>query len=143
MLDKLKTALTTIDPVSKQTELLIHSKLLRDELADFQTEGALWEAAAARGAHDDTVLATAIAHYVSWRLQGGEQEPLSERRMRLHAAQAERSMAASKIGQTVPDWRNTGCTIDEMTSQAAEGEESYEVVGPDGSDERGVPTFLP
>lgn len=112
LLDKFYEALTTVDPVTKSTDLLIHSGLLRTELADFQTEGALWEASAARGAHDDIVMATAIAHYVAWRLQGGEQEPLSERRTRLHAEQAARAKTGQRLG--LPrDWRNTGCSAEE------------------------------
>ena len=53
LLDKLKSALTTLDPVTGQPDLLTHSPFLHDECKDFQTEGALWEAEAARGAFDD------------------------------------------------------------------------------------------
>lgn len=136
LLDKLYHSLTTLDPVTHLTDLLVHSSLLRAELADFQTEGALWEAEAARGAHDDVVMATAIAHYVAWRLQGGEQEPLSERRQRHHQEQAARVASA---GPQAPkrDWRNTGCTLDEMHAGVEEGDDSVY----DG--ERGTPVFIP
>lgn len=137
LLDKLYSALTTRDPVTHLTDLLIHSPLLRVELADFQTEGALWEAEAARGAHDDCVMATAIAHYVSWRLQGGEQEPLSERRARRHAEQEARQLAGQPL-QMKRDWRNTSCTAEEANAHVDDdGDESLYDEG------RGTPLFLP
>jgi hypothetical protein len=138
LLDKLYTALTTIDPITHRTELLVHSKMLFDELADFQTEGALWEAEAARGAHDDLVLATAIAHYISFRLHGGEQEPLSERRARLHAERAARA-ASGPVGVAKRDWRSTGCTADEWKA----GVDPDEVQDNLYDSERGAPFFLP
>lgn len=138
LLDKLYTALTTIDPMTTATDLVVHSAILLAELADFQTEGALWEAEAARGAHDDCVLACAIAHTVAWRLQGGEQEPLNERRARRHQEQMARAGAAARqglVGQR--DWRNTGCT----------SAEAHEMVDPDEVaenlyDDRYSPAFL-
>ena len=135
LLDKLYHALTTLDPTTHQPELLIHATLLLDELADFQTETILAEAEAARGAHDDCVMATAIAHYVAWRLQGGEQEPLEERRHRYLAEKAARVAAA---GPNPPrrDWRNTGTTAEEM--KAGVDEDEMEVY--DG--ERGVAIYL-
>jgi hypothetical protein len=137
LLDKLYAALTTQDPVTHQTDLLVHSAILRVELADFQTEGALWEACAARGAHDDCVMATAIAHYVAWRLQGGEQEPLSERRARQHSEKQARE-ASSQPLRMKRDWRNTSCTTEEMAAQVEDdGDDSlYDGV-------RGMPIFLP
>ncbi len=139
LLDKLYESLTSIDPVTHQTSLVVHAAILRDELADFQTEGALWEASAARGAHDDVVMATAIAHYIAWRLQGGEQEPLSERRARMHAERAARD-AAGPLGLSQKrDWRNTGCTADEWKS----GVDPDEVQENLYDDLRGAPLFLP
>lgn len=134
LLDKLYSALTTYDPVTHLTDLVVHSSLLRAELADFQTEGALWEAEAARGAHDDVVMATAIAHYVSWRLQGGEQEPLSERRSRLHQEQQARATAAAPLAAP-RDWRNTAATAEEAGAQVED--ESMDVY-----DVRSNPVFL-
>ena len=138
LLDKLYEALTTTDPVTHGTDLLIHSAMLRAELADFQTEGALWEASAARGAHDDIVMATAIAHYVAWRLQGGEQEPLSERRSRMHAEQAARAADGARAGQPVRDWRNTGCTAEEWKAGVDPDE-----LGDQLYDDRAAPLFVP
>jgi hypothetical protein len=138
LLDKLYEALTTTDPVTHSTDLLIHSAMLRAELADFQTEGALWEASAARGAHDDIVMATAIAHYVAWRLQGGEQEPLAERRSRMHAEQAARAAHGALAGQPRRDWRNTGCTAEEWRAGVDPDE-----LGDQLYDERHAPVFIP
>lgn len=138
LLDKLYHSLTTIDPITHATDLLIHSPILRSELADFQTEGALWEATAARGAHDDCVMATAIAHYVAWRLQGGEQEPLSERRARLHAEQAARAAGALPLAAK-RDWRNTGCTAEEWRAGVDPDDASLDSV----YDDRHAPLFLP
>ena len=137
LLDKLYEALTTIDPVTHATELLVHAAILRDELADFQTEGALWEASAARGAHDDVVMATAIAHYIAWRLQGGEQEPLSERRSRMHAERQARDVAGSSL-HLKRDWRNTGCTAEEWRA-AVDPDEVQENL----YDDRHSPILLP
>lgn len=137
LLDKLYESLTHIDPVTHATDLLIHSAMLRAELADFQTEGALWEAEASRGAHDDIVMATAIAHYVAWRLQGGEQEPLAERRSRLHQAQAARAAAGASLGPK-RDWRNTGCTAEEWHAQVDTDEDLDSVY-----DDRHAPLFVP
>jgi hypothetical protein len=135
LLDKLYHSLTTTDPTTKSTELRIHSALLRAELADFQTEGALWEAEAARGAHDDCVMATAIAHYVAWRLQGGETEPLDERRRRHHQEQAARAAAGQPLAAK-RDWRNTASTAAEQSHGIDDPDEGVY----DG--ERGMPVFL-
>lgn len=135
LLDKLYHSLTNIDPTTGQTDLLVHAAILREELADFATDTTLAEAQAQRGAHDDVVMATAIAHYVTWRLQGGEQEPLDARRARRHQEQAARVASA---GPDAPkrDWRNTGCTLTEMQAQVDEDDDSVY----DG--DRGSPIFL-
>jgi hypothetical protein len=137
LLDKLYHSLTTVDPTTGQTDLLVHAQILIDELADFVTETTLAEAAAQLKSHDDTVMATAIAHYVAWRMQGGEQEPLDSRRARHQAEKAARLAAA---GPDAPkrDWRNTGCTLEEQQAGVEEDGGDMEVY--DG--ERGVPIFL-
>lgn len=137
LLDKLYHSLTTIDPVTKQTDLLVHSKILLDELADFATADVLANAAASRGAHDDVVMSTAIAHYVSWRLQGGEQEPLSDRRARLHAEREARSQDALQAHRVKPDYRNTHATAQEMA--AGTDLDDLDSV----YDDRSSPIFLP
>lgn len=112
LIDKLRSALTTLDPITGQPDLITHSPLLHDELQDFQTNGALWEAAAARGAHDDAVMALAIAYMVAYRLQAGESEPLDERRRRRSEQQALLTAASSTASR--PDWRNTPATADDQ-----------------------------
>lgn len=122
LVDKLRSALTTLDPVTGLPDLITHSALLHDELQDFQTAGALWEAAAARGAHDDTVMALAIAYVVSLRMQAGETEPLEERRRRKSEQLATLAQAAAHEGDP-PDWRNTPATADEMNHWVGQDEE--------------------
>lgn len=111
LLDKFHTAITTRDPITHLPDYLTHSPLLHNELRDFQTEGALWEAEAARGAHDDCILAAAITNYVCWRLQAGEREPLEERRRRKSEQTAALLAASQQLIK--PDWRNTPTTADE------------------------------
>ena len=139
LLAKLHHALTVRDSVTGYPDLLVHSRLLLDELADFQTEGAMWEAEAARGAHDDCVMATAIAHYSCYRLHGGEAEPLDERRRRHHEEQAARLALAATGGRPLPrrDWRNTSATAAEQHAMLDEDDQSVY------DDSRGSPIFLP
>jgi hypothetical protein len=132
LLDKLHSALTTIDPVTHQPDLITHSSLLHEELKDFQTDGALWEAAGARGAHDDTVMALAIANYVAYRMQAGETEPLEERRRRRSEQQA-RNEAAAAPGPK-PDWRNTPASAEDLAE--------WEGYSPDGDRDEEVDEAL-
>lgn len=106
LVDKIRTALTTLDPVTGLPDLLTHSPGLHDELQDFQTQGALWEAAAAKGAHDDRVMALAIAYVVSWRMQAGESEPLEDRRRRRSEQQALAAQTKTAVAFRT-DHRNT------------------------------------
>ena len=84
ILDKFFSAVTERDPITAKPDLILNSKITLEEMAWFQTEGELWQAEAAAGKTDDTILAGAIANYVAWRLAGGEQEPLADRRRRHH-----------------------------------------------------------
>lgn len=119
LLDKFYSGVTSIDPLSGYSDCRINSKFTLDEMRDFQTDGALWEAAAARGAHDDCVLAAAIAHYVAHRLAAGETEPLADRRRR-RAAEA---LRRAQSGDTVRyDYRNSDTTADQMSVQGLDGQ---------------------
>lgn len=113
LLDKYYAALTTLDPVTNYPDYIVNSPWTIEELADFQTEGALWEAEAAKGAHDDCILAGAIGNYVAWRLAGGEQEPLGDRRRRRHEERLARQADAARRSQQ-RDFRNTAITTAEM-----------------------------
>ena len=114
LLDQFYTAVTTLDPITGYSDLRLNSSITLDEMRDFQTEGALWEAEAARGAHDDCIIAGGIAHYVAWRLLGGELEPLSDRRRR----RREEELRRQRQGQIERiDYRNTDTTAEQMKQQ--------------------------
>ena len=127
ILDHLYHALTRLDPISGKPDLLINSPHTWGELADFQTDGALWEAAATKGAHDDCLMSLAIGHYVSWRLQGGEREPVAEIRRRRHEIDRQLELHA---GESVrPDWRNLPFSSDEMDGHVEYDEALFDVRG--------------
>lgn len=119
LLDKFHAALTTLDPVTGKPDYIVNSPWTIEELADFQTETILAEAEAARGAHDDCILAAAIGNYAAWRLAGGEQEPLGDRRRRKHEEAAARLAHAAKAGQR-RDFRNTAVTAAEIAAGIGE-----------------------
>lgn len=131
ILDQLYTGVTTIDPITGFSDCRLNSPFTFDEMRDFQTEGALWEAAAARGAYDDCILAAAIGHFVCWRLMGGEREPLADRRRRRH----EESLRRLRAGETTQvDYRNSDATaLDQREQQSLTVEERQEQ--DDGSDD--------
>jgi len=104
-------AVTNFDPLTGLPELILNSPITRGELRHFVTEGTIGDAEAARGQHDDAVMAAAIGEYVSWRLAGGETEPIAERRVRRNAQAALR--AHDQTAQP-KDWRNTAVTAEEM-----------------------------
>jgi hypothetical protein len=104
LLDQFYTGVTTIDPITGYSDCRINSSFTLEEMRDFQTEGALWEAEAARGAHDDALIAAAIAHYVAWRLMAGETEPLADRRRRRHDEEVRRLRSSDGARR---DFRNT------------------------------------
>lgn len=123
ILDKLFEALTVVDPVTGYPDLRLNSPWTQEELVDFQTEGALWEAAAARGAHDDAIMSVAIGYYVAHRLYGGESEPLADRRRRQAEIQAREQ--AMNAGQP-RDFRNSPFTAAEMRDWAGEPDEALD-----------------
>jgi hypothetical protein len=141
LLDKFRTALTTRDAVTGLPDLITHSPHLHEELKDFQTQGALWEAEAAKGAHDDRIMAAAIAYYCTWRLRAGEQEPLEDRRRRRSEQKSVLARVAEATQAGTPDFRNTACTAEEATSlptgpdatEAADEEALYDLRATDVS----------
>jgi hypothetical protein len=103
-------AITTFDPISSLPDLILNSPITRGELRHFVTESTIGEAEAARGQHDDCVMAAAIGFYVAWRLSGGEIEPVAERRRRraaLNQLRVDKAVAR-------PDWRNGPATAEEV-----------------------------
>lgn len=111
LLDQFYTGVTTIDPITGYSDCRINSGFTLEEMRDFHTDGALWEAEAAKGAHDDCIIAAGIAHYVAWRLQGGETEPLADRRRR-RAEEEKRRLAVGQAAKL--DYRNTDQTADQQ-----------------------------
>jgi hypothetical protein len=102
-------AITTVDPLTHQPDFILNSPITRGELRHFITASTIGEAEAARGQHDDGVMASAIGYYVAWRMAGGEVEPVAERRRRKTAFDA---LAAQQ--QIVrPDYRNSPATTEE------------------------------
>lgn len=114
LLDQFHSGVTTIDPITGYSDCRINSQFTLDEMRDFQTDGALWEAEAAKGAFDDAIISGGIAHYVCWRLQGGETEPLADRRRR----RKEEELRRQRAGDTQHvDYRNSDMTHQDQRQQ--------------------------
>jgi hypothetical protein len=130
LLDKFYAAVTTLDPVTGKPDYIVNSPWTLSELPDFQTETILGEAEAAAGAHDDCIMANAIANYVAWRQAGGEMEPLGERRRRRHEEQAARAHDAS-LRSRGRDYRNTAITAEEVGAGVGLGldDDDYDTFG--------------
>lgn len=145
LLDQFYTGVTTIDPITGYSDCRINSGFTLDEMRDFRTDGALWEAEAAKGAHDDCIIAGGIAHYISWRLQGGESEPLADRRRR----RKEEELRRQRAGERGPiDFRNSDSTAEdqhqlagltpEERQQALEEQDEHTYYDPDSRGSAGT-----
>lgn len=136
LLDHFHEAVSTFDPHTGLPDLRINSPWTLAELPDFKTDGALWEAEAARGAFDDCIMSLAIGHIVCFRLAGGEREPLADKRRRLRQMEDRRDQLAAD--QTAKrDYRNMAYTEPEVAKFAdrqADQEEEAEIL----HDVRGV-----
>ena len=124
-------AITTFDPITSLPDLVLNSPITRGELRHFITESTIGEAEAARGQHDDCVMAASIGHYVAWRMAGGEIEPVAERRRR-KAAIEQLNRAA---GQAKADWRNSPASAEE--ADELEGDDGHDATLRDDSDALG------
>jgi len=112
-------AVTAVDPITHQPDFILNSPITRGELRHFITATTIGEAEAARGQHDDGVMAAAIGHYVAWRMAGGEVEPIAERRRRKTALDA-----LAKDRQTIrPDYRNSPATTEDADDLETDYEE--------------------
>ena len=118
LLSAFHAAVTSFDPITGQPDFILNSPVTRGELRHFVTEGTLGEAEAARGQHDDAVMAAAIGYYVAWRAAGGEHEPIDEIRRRRAAA---RELAAAGLGRPRQD-RDMAVTYQEATTRSYEQE---------------------
>ena len=112
-------AVTAFDPITSQPDFVLNSPITRGELRHFVTQTGIGEAEAARGQHDDCVMAAAIGYYVAWRMAGGEVEPVAERRRRRSAANA----AASAAATPRPDYRNSPATAEEADDLETDDED--------------------
>ena len=120
LLTSFHAAITAIDPISSQPDFILNSPTTRAELRHFVTQGTIGEAEAARGQHDDAIMAGAIGYYVAWRLAGGETEPISERRRRRAALQQQVDRDPTHSPR---DWRNSDATAQEADQAQEEDDE--------------------
>jgi len=127
LLSAFHSAITTFDPITHAPDFILNSPITRGELRHFVTEGTIGEAAAARGQHDDGVMAGAIGYYVAWRMAGGETEPIAERRRRRAALQA----ATVESGGVRLDWRNSPATAEEVDRHVEDDDEFASDLGTD------------
>ena len=135
LLSTFHDAVVAIDPLTGGSDLRINSSLTMEDMRDFQTDGALWEAEAARGAHDDCVISLALAHQIAFRLLGGETEPLADRRRR----RAEEEVRRHRLGQAGRrDYRNSDSLAEEtkyagpLDEEQDDGNSELEFYDPDG-----------
>lgn len=96
----------TVDPNTGVPDLRINSPFLLEELRAFQTLGALYEAEAESGAHDDAIMATAIALYVCQTLQYESFESVADSRRRKEEERTRQARQEMFLGQS-RDFRNT------------------------------------
>lgn len=127
-------AVTATDPVTSQPDFILNSPITRGELRHFLTESTIGEAAAARGQHDDAIMAAAIGYYVAWRMAGGEIEPVAERRRRRSAERAQATADAARP----KEYRNMPATVEEAddleTDDADEPREEFTTLSDERSD---------
>lgn len=131
LLSSFHDAITNIDPITSWPDFILNSPITRAELRHFVTPDTIGNAEAARGQHDDCVMAGAIGYYVAWRLAGGEAEPIAERRRRRSALQHQQIQDATVAPR---DWRNSDVTAEE----ADHAQEDDDEFADDLSGEAGV-----
>lgn len=111
-------AIKTVDEISGTPDFRLNSPHTFLELQSFQIppDGALWDASAGPGAHDDCIIACAIACHVEQTLYHESIEPLPDHRRRLEEERTRAAYKASRLGRPPRDFINTDCTADEMES---------------------------
>lgn len=114
LLSTVHDAITNVDPVSHLTDFILNSPTTRTEWRHLiiPRGATLGQAEAAPAHHDDAVLSSSIGYYVAWRLAGGEQEPISERRARRTALKRVEAFAGATPER--PDYRNTDIEADQI-----------------------------
>lgn len=105
--------INTVDKVSGVPDFKINSPILLEELRSFQTIGALYDAEAEAGSHDDAIFASAIAIYVCQTLQFESFETVADSRKRLEEERVRRERQEKFFGKG-RDARNSEITFKEM-----------------------------
>lgn len=113
LIEKFVDSINEVDPLTGLSDCVINSPFTISELRDFQSSGTLAEAEAAPGAHDDAIMAAAIAIFVSSAERYSETEPLNEQRRRLHEEKLRKQFVEGQTG-VKRDYQNTLCSADEM-----------------------------
>ena len=112
----------TVDKNTGIPDYEINSPFLVEELRSFQTLGALFEAEAEAGAHDDCIMASAIGLYVCQTLQSELYETVADTRRRKEEERA-RQLRQEKYFGTSRNYQNTDVTWKSITG---DDEDDYE-----------------
>lgn len=99
----------TVDPNTGVPDYKINSPFLLEELRAFQTMGALFEASAEDGAHDDCIMSAAIGLYVCQTLQFEMYESTADSRRRKEEERARQAQQEKFFGRG-RDARNSEVT---------------------------------
>lgn len=119
IISRFHKAVTTMDAVNRP-DLVINSLWTLSQFRDFHVppDCLLYEARAATGAHDDSILALAIANYVVSTLHNEQGESVAERRRRQIEERVRAGFQRERFNRRA-DFQNTDCTADEI--EAPEG----------------------
>lgn len=123
-------AVRTIDEITGIPDYKINSPHTYLELQSFQIpeDGALWDATAGPGSHDDCLMAAAIGCHVEQTLYHESIEPLPDHRRRLEEERTRAAYQASRQGRPPRDFINTDCTAEEMASGAYDPDDPDEYI---------------
>lgn len=120
LLTRYVRAVTTVDEVTGQPDLIVNSPYTIDEMRDFQTEGQAWEAEAGPGATDDCIMGGAIAYFIAQQKHLESGMTIAEQR-RQRAWQKARREYLLKNKRTARDYINTDCTAEEISGNDSSG----------------------
>jgi hypothetical protein len=126
MLQRLFHAVTTLDERTGLPDFRINSPFTMDEMRDFQAPPGypLWKAEAFGDAHDDAIMAAAIAVQVAQTLHFEGNEPVAEQRRRLAEEKGRKVELADRQSRRV-DYISSDCTADEMMDREENYPEEY------------------
>jgi len=103
----------------ENSDLIINSPFLIDEMEDFERDHFLAQAKAKFGRHDDRVIAILMAHVGAHDDEWLAGEDMAEQRRLLTLAGGVKHTAEVKTGRRA-DFQNTAITYDEMMAKAEE-----------------------